>query len=146
MALSKLDIIKLWIFTSLSMTLTMAQNEEQRQAYYMKKWNNIKWHSTKPDDYYDVLQTDPPTPPPEAHVPIYFDNCTDKYIGEIIFKEFLPMKFTIKRNHRLQKVLRTNFEDAEAFSLFIVSEKFIGVDDWKVVSIKRVGMYKATRR
>lgn len=130
MAVTGLYILKL----STLLTLSIAEDISESYEKYLSKYPNIRWYSTKHDDYYDLLETPGPTPPPDPYAAKYFVNSTEKFMGEIIFREFLPMKLTIKRNTRLQEVLRPNFEGAEAFSVFIVSEKFIGVEDWKVVS------------
>lgn len=122
----------------LAFTIVGVRLEESHEKY-LRKWTNVRWYSTRHDDYYDLLETPGPTPPPDPYAAKFFENATEKFIGEIIFKEFFPMKLTITRNTRLQDVLRPNFEGAEAFSVFIVSEKFIGVEDWKVVS--RTGLY-----
>lgn len=134
MALTGLDILKLT--TLLAVGLVQVQSHSRTEPYekYLSKYPQVRWYTTMHDDYYDFLETPGPTPPPDPYAAKYFDNSTEKFIGEIIFKEFLPMKFYVKRNTRLQTVLRTNFEGAEAFHVFIVSERFIGVNDWKAVS------------
>jgi hypothetical protein len=131
MALSGLDIFKL---VTLVTVVSCQQDSEERYEYYRKKYPQVRWYTTQEPDYYDLLQTPGPTPTPDPYAAKHFDNSTEKFMGQIIFREFMPLKLTIKRHYRLQNVLRTNFEGAEAFEVFIVSKMFRGVPDWKVVS------------
>ncbi|KAI5703339.1 hypothetical protein M8J76_012651 [Diaphorina citri] len=129
MALSGLDIFKL---VTLVTVVSCQHDSEERYEYYRKKYPQVRWYTTQEPDYYDLLQTPGPTPTPDPYAAKHFDNSTEKFMGQIIFREFMPLKLTIKRHYRLQNVLRTNFEGAEAFEVFIVSKMFRGVPDWKV--------------